>query len=129
MGRTRDTSKIFTSLQTIDVSSSLDTRIFVSSASPTSGNTDGRIWIDTSTASAPVIQVFGSSSFRSPRTNKSKAIGGVITESGPYTIHTFLSTDTFIPLNPPPAPAPAITKVSIILDPLPTTKFEVEVNV
>jgi hypothetical protein len=59
MGRTRDTSKIFTSLQTIDVSSSLDTRIFISSASPTSGNTNGRIWIDTSTASAPVLQTYG----------------------------------------------------------------------
>ena len=64
MGRTRDTSKIFTttaqSIANIDVSSSLDSRIFISSASPSSGNTNGRIWIDTSTASAPVLQTYGS---------------------------------------------------------------------
>jgi len=97
MGRTRDTSKIFTSLQNIDVSSSLDSRIYISSASPTSGNTNGRIWIDTTTASAPVFQVYGNNSFRnsSPR-NYTLATGGLVTYYGAYTIHTFTSSSQFV---------------------------------
>jgi len=74
----------------------LDSRIIISSASPTSGNIDGRIWVDISTASAPVIQNYGNNSFRIPKLSKNKALGGTITTSGPYTIHTFTSLENFV---------------------------------
>jgi hypothetical protein len=85
------------SITNIDVTSSLDSRIFISSASPASGNTNGRIWIDTTTASAPILQVYGQNSFRNslPR-NYTLATGGLVTYSGAYTIHTFTSTSQFI---------------------------------
>jgi hypothetical protein len=95
MGRTRDTSKIFTTALNQE---DLDERIFISSASPTTGNIDGRIWVDTSSASAPVLQTYGLNSFRNPKLSKFKALGGLITEFGPYTVHTFLGTGSFIPL-------------------------------
>jgi len=110
MGRTRDTSKIFTttasSIANIDLTSAivsastasvneLNNRIVISSASPTTGNANGRIWIDSLTASAPVLTVYGQNSFRSPRFVKSKGIGGTITYSGAYTIHTFIQSGTF----------------------------------
>jgi hypothetical protein len=97
MGRTRDTSKIFTSLQTIDVSSSLDSRIFISSASPTSGNTNGRIWIDTSTASVPTISVFGNSSYRTPRFGRLGIGGDYFAEISGFRYHVFTSTGIFTP--------------------------------
>jgi hypothetical protein len=76
MGRARDIANVLTTVQNIDVSSSLDSRIFISSASPTSGNTDGRIWIDTTTASAPVLQTYGAGEFRTPGLTRIKALGG-----------------------------------------------------
>ena len=77
--------------------SELNNRIVISSASPTTGNVNGRIWIDPTTASAPVIQIFGNNSFRnsSPR-NYTLATGGLVTYSGAYTIHTFTSTSQFV---------------------------------
>ena len=92
MTRARDVSKIFTTAASI---SDLDARIIISSASPATGNNNGRLWIDVSTASAPVIQTFSSNSFNVPRLSKQKATGGVITTSGSYTIHTFLSSGNF----------------------------------
>ena len=88
-------SAVSASIANIDVTASLNSRIFISSASPSSGNTNGRLWIDTSTASAPVLTVYGQNSFRSPRFVKSKGIGGTITYSGAYTIHTFIQSGTF----------------------------------
>ncbi len=93
MTRARDVSKIFTTAASI---SDLDSRIVISSASPSSSNTNGRLWIDTSSASAPVMQIFGSSSFRIPKLTQQKATGGDITTSGAYTIHTFLSSGIFL---------------------------------
>lgn len=88
MGRTRDTSKIL---------KELDERIFISSASP-SNNIDGQLWIDTSSASAPVLQTYGNGEFRKTIVNRTKATGGTITQTGPYTVHTFTSTSSFIAL-------------------------------
>ena len=98
MGRARDIANVLTTIQNIDVSSSLDSRIYINSASPTSGNTDGRIWIDTSTASAPVLQTYGAGLFRATIVNRTKALGGNITQFGGYTIHTFLASSTFTAL-------------------------------
>jgi hypothetical protein len=75
--------------------SELDNRIFISSASPTLGNNDGRLWVDTTSASAPVLQTYGSGEFRKTIVNRTKALGGNITQFGPYTIHTFLGSSTF----------------------------------
>jgi hypothetical protein len=88
-------AQLSASVANIDVTSSLDSRIFISSASPTSGNTNGRIWIDPSTASAPVFKIYGSNEYKSPRFIKSKGSGGIITYSGDYTIHTFTGSGTF----------------------------------
>jgi hypothetical protein len=88
-------AQLSASVANIDVTSSLDSRIYINSASPASGNTNGRLWIDSSTASAPVLKIFGSNDFRSPRFIKSKGAGGVITYSGDYTIHTFTGSGTF----------------------------------
>jgi hypothetical protein len=76
----------------------LDNRIVISSASPTLGNIDGRLWVDTTTASAPILQTYGSGEFRTTRTNRIRGIGGIKTQYGPYTVHTFLSTGTFTAL-------------------------------
>jgi hypothetical protein len=100
MGRTRDTSKILTTVENIDVTEQLDERIFISSASPTTGNIDGRLWVDTSSASAPVLQVYGSNSFRNTKVSRIKALGGNVTISGIYTIHTFLGSGFFSTLEP-----------------------------
>jgi hypothetical protein len=93
MTRARDVSKIFTTAASI---SDLDSRIFISSASPSSGNTNGRIWIDTTTASAPIISVLGTSTWRQPYLGRFFATGGVITESNGYKIHTFTSTSSLV---------------------------------
>jgi hypothetical protein len=100
MGRTRDTSKIFTTVENIDVTEQLDERIFISSASPTLGNIDGRLWIDTTTASAPVLQTYGENTFKPPRLNRIKAIGGSVTTFNSYTIHTFTSSQNFTTYDP-----------------------------
>jgi hypothetical protein len=97
MGRTRDTSKILTTVENIDVTEQLDERIFISSASPTAGNTDGRLWIDTTSASAPAISIYGQNNWRDPRP-RVKAFGGIKTQFGIYTIHTFLGTENFVAL-------------------------------
>jgi hypothetical protein len=73
----------------------LNNRIVISSASPTISNIDGRIWIDISTASAPVLQTYGSNTFKVPKLVKEKAVGGNISYFGNYTIHIFLGTGTF----------------------------------
>jgi hypothetical protein len=78
----------------------LDNRIIISSASPTLGNNDGRLWVDTSSASAPVLQTYGSGQFRKTIVNRTKALGGNITQTGPYTVHTFTGTGTFTALEP-----------------------------
>jgi hypothetical protein len=96
MGKARDISKILTTVENIDVTEQLDERIFISSASPTSGNIDGRIWIDTTTASAPVLQTYGLNSFKKPRLLKTKASGGIITEVGQYIVHTFFGSESFV---------------------------------
>jgi hypothetical protein len=90
-------AQLSASVANIDITSSLNSRIFINSASPASGNTNGRIWIDTTTASAPILQVYGQNSFRNslPR-NYTLATGGLVTYSGAYTIHTFTSTSQFV---------------------------------
>jgi len=97
MGRTRDTSKIFTTVENIDVTEQLDERIFIGSASPTTGNIDGRLWIDTTSASAPAISIYGQNNWRDPIPTV-KAFGGIKTQFGIYTIHTFLGSGTFTAL-------------------------------
>jgi hypothetical protein len=72
----------------------LNNRIVISSASPT-GNIDGRIWIDLTTASAPILSLLGTSTWRTPRIGRVKALGGNITYANGYTIHTFIGTTTF----------------------------------
>jgi hypothetical protein len=95
MGRARDIANVLTTVQNIDVSSSLDSRIYINSASPTSGNTDGRIWINTTSASAPVLQTYGSGQFRQPALSNFFATGGTITEVNGYKVHTFTGSNTF----------------------------------
>jgi hypothetical protein len=80
--------------------SELNNRITISSASPTTGNIDGRLWVNPSTASAPVLQTYASGQFRKTVTNRTKATGGSITQVGNYTIHAFTSTSNFIALEP-----------------------------
>jgi len=87
-------AQLSASVANIDVTSSLDSRIYINSASPTSGS-NGQIWINTTTASAPTLSVLGSSQFRTPRLGNFSATGGTITTSGPYTIHTFTSLSSF----------------------------------
>jgi hypothetical protein len=77
----------------------LDERIIISSASPTLGNNDGRLWVDTTTSSAPVLQTYGSGEFKTPKISRNRAIGGTINEFGPYRLHIFNSTDTFVALD------------------------------
>lgn len=96
MGRTRDTSKIFTTAANQE---DLDNRIVISSASP-SGDVSGRIWVDITNASAPILEIYSSGQFRKIRTSRFQALGGEISYSGEYTIHTFLSSGTFIALEP-----------------------------
>jgi hypothetical protein len=80
--------------------SELNNRIVISSASPTTGNINGRLWVNPSTASAPVLQTYGSGEFRKTITNRTRATGGSITQVGNYTVHTFTSTSNFIALEP-----------------------------
>ena len=77
----------------------LNNRIIISSASP-AGVIDGRIWVDPTTASAPILQTYGAGQFRRPIISRSKAVGGSVSQVGMYTIHTFTSTSNFIPLEP-----------------------------
>jgi hypothetical protein len=89
-------AQLSASVANIDVTSSLDSRIFISSASPTSGNTNGRIWIDPSTASSPVVSIYGSGSWNSFRQGRVKAIGGTKYNFGAYTVHAITGSDNFI---------------------------------
>jgi hypothetical protein len=98
--RARDVASILTTIENIDVTAQLDERLFISSASPSTGNIDGRLWVDTTTASAPVLQVYGGNEFKNTRISRIKALGGNITEVGPYRIHEFLSDGTFTALEP-----------------------------
>jgi hypothetical protein len=97
MGRTRDTSKILTTVENIDVTEQLNSLISVGSASP---STNTKIWIDTLTASAPVIRTYSENLWRGIRLGNTsgffKASGGAITTVGNYRIHTFTSTSSFI---------------------------------
>lgn len=90
------TEQLSASVSSIDVTSQLDERIFISSASPTTGNIDGRIWINTVTASAPVIQIYNNESFRVPKLVIDKASGGNIYYYGQYTVHAFTGGGNFI---------------------------------
>ena len=100
MGRTRDTSKIFTTVENIDVTDQLNSLISVGSASP---STDTKIWIDTTTASAPIIKTFSDSLWRGSRLSNLDspivATGGsisTISQNGTsYKVHTFTSTSNF----------------------------------
>ena len=74
----------------------LNNRIIISSASPSTG-INGQIWIDPTTASTPVLSILGSSTWTTPRVGRVKAIGGTVTYSGAYTVHTFLGSSTFPP--------------------------------
>jgi len=76
--------------------SELDNRIVISSASP-SGDIEGRLWIDTTSASAPAISIYGQNNWRDPRP-RVKALGGIKTFFGQYTVHTFLGSGTFTAL-------------------------------
>ena len=89
-------AQLSASVANIDVTSSLDSRIFISSASPTSGNTNGRIWIDPSTASAPALSIYGNNTWNSFRTGRVKAIGGTKYNFGNYTVHAITGSDNFI---------------------------------
>ena len=95
--RARDVANLVTIVASKE---DLDERIFISSASPAIGNIDGRLWVDTTTASAPVLQVYGGNEFKNTRISRIKALGGNITEVGPYRIHEFLSDGTFTALEP-----------------------------
>lgn len=94
MGRSRDTSKIFTTAATIN---DLNSTVFVGSASPSSST---KVWIDTSTASAPLIRTYAESVWRGIRLGNTsgffKASGGSVTNIGNYRIHTFTSTSSFV---------------------------------
>jgi len=95
MGRARDIANVLTTVQNIDVSSSLDSRIYINSASPSTPQ-NGQIWINTTSASAPVLQTYGSGQFRQPSLSNFSAPGGTKTKSGSYKVHTFTSVDNFI---------------------------------
>jgi hypothetical protein len=88
-------SAVSASIANIDVTESLNSRIFISSASPSTPQ-NGQIWIDTTTASAPIITVRGSSAWRRPSLGRFSASGGATTAYGLYTYHTFTSTGQFI---------------------------------
>ena len=89
------TAQLSASVANIDVTSSLDSRIFISSASPTSGNTNGRLWIDPTTASSPVVSIYGSGTWNSFRQGRIKAEGGIKSYVGNYTVHKFTSSSSF----------------------------------
>jgi hypothetical protein len=97
MGRTRDTSKILTTVENIDVTEQLDSLIVVASASP---SIDTKIWVDTTTASAPSIRTYSSNLWRGTRLGNLDryfvASGGLITNHGGYRIHKFTSTQNFV---------------------------------
>jgi hypothetical protein len=88
-------AQLSASVANIDVTSSLDSRIFISSASPTSGNTNGRLWIDPTTASSPVVSIYGSGTWNSFRQGRIKAEGGIKSYVGNYTVHKFTSSSSF----------------------------------
>jgi hypothetical protein len=75
-----DLSSAIVSASTASVNE-LNNRIVISSASPTTGNINGRIWIDTISASAPAISIYGQNNWRDPRP-RVKAVGGIKTQSG-----------------------------------------------
>ena len=95
MGRARDIANVLTTIQNIDVSSSLDSRIYINSASPSTPQ-NGQIWIDTSTASAPVLSISGNSTWRTPTFGRFTATGGTETTSGGYKYHTFTGLGSFV---------------------------------
>jgi hypothetical protein len=76
----------------------LNNRIFISSASPTLGNNDGKMWVDVTTASAPVISVYNSTinNWEKPYLGVFNAYGGNITYSNGYKIHAFTGAASFI---------------------------------
>ena len=90
-------AQLSASVANIDVTSSLDSRIFINSASPTSGNTNGRIWINNSSASAPLLSVYGNNTWRMPGLGRifSATGGNTVTTLGNYRVHTFTSSGTF----------------------------------
>jgi len=94
MGRARDIANVLTTIQNIDVSSSLDSRIFINSASPSTPQ-NGQIWIDPTTASSPVVSIYGSNKWNSFRQGRIKAEGGIKTFVGNYTVHKFISSQSF----------------------------------
>jgi hypothetical protein len=73
----------------------LNNRIVISSASPI-GNIDGRIWIDPTTASAPIISVLGTSAWRQPFFGRFSATGGVVYDQSSYRYHKFNSSGSFV---------------------------------
>ncbi len=75
----------------------LDNRIIISSASPTLGNDNGRVWINNTTASAPLVSVYGNNTWRMPGLGSDfTATGGnTVTTVGNYRVHTFTSSGTF----------------------------------
>ena len=96
MSKARDMAGLITTAASI---SDLDARIVISSASPISGNINGRFWIDISTASAPGISIYGENNWKEVRP-RIKAVGGIKTQLGAYTVHTFLGSSTFTSLEP-----------------------------
>jgi hypothetical protein len=95
MGRARDIANVLTTVQNIDVSSSLDSRIYINSASPSTPQ-NGQIWIDTSTASAPVLSISGNSTWRTPTFGRFMATGGTENTSDAYKYHTFTGSGSFV---------------------------------
>jgi hypothetical protein len=107
MGRTRDTSKIFTttanSIANIDLTSAIVTAstaavnraVTISSASPSSLT---RIWVDNSASATPAIKTFTSNGWRGVTTANLdfSATGGSIVDFGGYRYHTFTSTSSFV---------------------------------
>jgi hypothetical protein len=96
MGKARDIANVLTTIQNIDVTDELNATVFVGSASP---STNTKIWIDTSTASAPLIRTYSSNLWRSVKLGNINgfftATGGTITTSGNYRIHTFTGSSNF----------------------------------
>jgi hypothetical protein len=94
MTRARDVSRLVTT-----PSSAYDqySEVVVSSASPSSNT---KIWINTSTASAPIIETFSFEKWRGTRLADTRgyfiATGGTVTTFGSYRIHTFNSSSDFV---------------------------------
>jgi hypothetical protein len=77
--------------------SELDNRIIISSASPTLGNNNGRLWINNTTASAPLVSVYGNDTWRMPGLGRifSATGGNTVTILGNYKVHMFTTSGTF----------------------------------